>query len=171
MPQVRDLADLNRHLLDSCREDGQRLIGGRTESTGTLMVRERDFLRPLPQQGMDLTEVSFPTVASAGCVTLRTNRYSTPLRPGMKASRALLSTPAADSRLGAIKSEAGRSGRLDRFDTVAPATASERSSRPSLAGIECSPRTAERDTVHGRSDQAWSATQLRPVAGSHRKSA
>jgi hypothetical protein len=90
MPQVRDLADLNRRLLDSCREDGQRLIAGRSESTGTLMVRERDFLRPLPQQGMDLTEVSFPTVDSAGCVTVRTNRYSTPLRPGMKAHTKLL---------------------------------------------------------------------------------
>jgi transposase len=84
MPQVRDLADLNRQLLESCREDGQRLIGNRSETTGTLMISERDFLRPLPQQGMDLTEVSFPTVDSAGCVTVRTNRYSTPLHPGMK---------------------------------------------------------------------------------------
>lgn len=90
MPQVRDLADLNRHLLDSCREDGPRLIGSRSESTGTLMVRERDCLRPLPQQGMDLTEVSFPTVDSAGCVSVKTNRYSTPLRPGMKAHAELL---------------------------------------------------------------------------------
>jgi transposase len=84
-PQVRDLADLNRHLLDSCCEDGHRLIGGRSETSGALMIRERDFLRPLPQRGMDLTEVSFPTVDSGGCVTVRTNRYSTPLRPGMKA--------------------------------------------------------------------------------------
>jgi transposase len=85
MPQVRDLADLNRQLLENCREDGERRIGNRSETTGTLMIRERDSLRPLPQQGMDLTEVSFPTVDSAGCVTVRTNRYSTPLRPGMKA--------------------------------------------------------------------------------------
>lgn len=90
MPQVRDLADLNRQLLESCREDGQRVIGGRTETAGTLMIRERDFLRPLPQHGMDLTEVSFPTVDSGGCVTVRTNRYSTPVRPGMKAHAKLL---------------------------------------------------------------------------------
>ena len=36
------------------------------------------------------SEVSFPTVDSAGCVTVRTNRYSTPLRPGMKAHAKLL---------------------------------------------------------------------------------
>lgn len=84
MPQVRDLADLNRHLLHECAADGQRRIGGRSETTGALMIRERDFLRALPKQGVDLAEVSFPTVDSGGCVTVRTNRYSTPLRPGMR---------------------------------------------------------------------------------------
>ena len=54
------------------------------------MLRERDFLRPLPKQGMDLAEVSFPTIDSGGCVTVRTNRYSTPLRPGMTANVKLL---------------------------------------------------------------------------------
>ena len=53
------------------------------------MIRERDFLRALPKQGVDLTEVSFPTVDSGGCVTVRTNRYSTPLRPGMSAQAKL----------------------------------------------------------------------------------
>ena len=86
IPQVRDLADLNQHLLASCQQDEQRVIGSRTETTGALMLRERDFLRPLFKQGMDLAEVSFPTVDSGGCVTVRTNRYSTPLRPGMAAN-------------------------------------------------------------------------------------
>jgi transposase len=86
IPQVRDLADLNQHLSAGCQQDEQRVIGSRTETTGTLMLRERDFLRPLPKQGMDLAEVSFPTVDSGGCVTVRTNRYSTPLRPGMAAN-------------------------------------------------------------------------------------
>jgi transposase len=86
IPQVRDLADLNQHLSAGCQQDEQRVIGSRTETTGTLMLRERDFLRPLPKQGMDLAEVSFPTVDSGGCVSVRTNRYSTPLRPGMAAN-------------------------------------------------------------------------------------
>lgn len=85
IPQVRDLAGLNQYLLDSCKQDEQRVIGSRTENTGTLMLREHDFLRRLPQQGMDLAEVSFPAVDGGGCVTVRTNRYSTPLRPGMTA--------------------------------------------------------------------------------------
>ena len=49
------------------------------------MLRERDVLRRLPQQGMELAEVSFPAVDGGGCVTVRTNRYSTPLRPGITA--------------------------------------------------------------------------------------
>jgi hypothetical protein len=85
VPQVRDLADLNQQLLRSCDEDAQRRIGDRAEMTGALMIRERAFLRALPKQGVDLTEVSFPTVDSGGCVTVRTNRYSTPLRLGMQA--------------------------------------------------------------------------------------
>ena len=89
VPQVRDLADLNRHLLNSCGEDAQRRIGERMETTGALIIRERDCLRALPKQGIDLTEVSFPTVDSGGCVAVRTNRYSTPLRPGMAAQAKL----------------------------------------------------------------------------------
>ena len=88
-PQVRDLADLNQRLLHGCAEDAQRRIGERSETSGALMIRERDFLRALPKQGVDLTEVSFPTVDSGGCVMVRTNRYSTPLRPGMSAQAKL----------------------------------------------------------------------------------
>jgi transposase len=89
MPQVRDLADLNKTLLEACAEDGQRRIGERSETTGALMIREREFLRSLPKHGVDLAEMSFPTVDSGGCVTVRTNRYSTPLRPSMIAQAKL----------------------------------------------------------------------------------
>ena len=85
VPEVCDLADLNRHLLAACKEDEKRIIGGRAEPVGTLMSRERDHLLPMPKAGFDLAEVSFPIVDSGGCVTVRTNRYSTPLRPGMPA--------------------------------------------------------------------------------------
>lgn len=61
VPQVRDLAGLNQYLLDRCKPDEERVIGSRTEATGTLVLRERDFLRPLPKQGIDLAELSFPT--------------------------------------------------------------------------------------------------------------
>jgi transposase len=85
VPEVCDLADLNRHLLAACKEDEKRIIGGRAEPVGTLMLRERDHLLPMPKTGFDLAEISFPIVDSGGCVTVRTNRYSTPLRPGMPA--------------------------------------------------------------------------------------
>jgi transposase len=84
VPQVRDLAELNQHLLQACNEDGGRLIGERTETVASLMVQERAQLVPPTKEGFDLAEVSFPQVDSGGCVKVRTNRYSTPLRPGME---------------------------------------------------------------------------------------
>lgn len=82
VPAVRDLADLNEHLLAGCKEDEKRIIGDRTEAAGVLMLREHEHLLALPKHGFDLAEISFPTVDSHGCVPVRTNRYSTPLRPG-----------------------------------------------------------------------------------------
>lgn len=84
VPQVRDLAELNQYLQQACNEDGRRVIGERTETVGSLMVRERGQLAGLAKEGFDLAEVSFPQVDSGGCVVVRTNRYSTPLRPGMQ---------------------------------------------------------------------------------------
>ena len=84
VPQVRDLDDLNELLAKACGEDNSRIIGQRTEAAGMLMKVERDHLRPLAKEGFDLAEISFPEVDSHGCVRVRTNRYSTPLRPGTK---------------------------------------------------------------------------------------
>jgi transposase len=84
VPRVKDLAELNTHLLAGCQEDGNRLIGERTETAAVLMLREREHLGPLAKEGFDLAEVSFPEVDGGGCVSVRTNRYSTPLRAGNK---------------------------------------------------------------------------------------
>jgi hypothetical protein len=62
VPQVRDLAELNQLLLERCNEDARRVIGERTETKGSLMVRERAQLRALAKEGFDLAEVSFPQV-------------------------------------------------------------------------------------------------------------
>ena len=70
VPQVRDLAELNQTLLSACQADAERIIGDRTEPTGVLMTREREYLRLLPKHGFDLAEVSFPTVDNGGCVTV-----------------------------------------------------------------------------------------------------
>lgn len=84
VPQVRDLAALNQFLMNCSGEDAKRLIGERTQITGSLMVQERESLRALPKEGFDLAEVSFPIVDGGGCVAVRTNRYSTPLHPGTR---------------------------------------------------------------------------------------
>jgi transposase len=91
LPQVRDLAELNEKLLQWCREDEPRVIGERSETTGALMLQERPHLLPLAKQGVDLAEVSFPTVDNKACVRVRTNHYSTPLRPGLQAEVKLYS--------------------------------------------------------------------------------
>lgn len=82
VPQARDLEDLNRQLLVSCREDEHRKIAGREQTVGQGMMAEREHLLPLAEEGFDLAEVSFPHVDGLGRVRVRTNFYSVPLRPG-----------------------------------------------------------------------------------------
>src|SRR5207245_2117071 len=78
-PQARDLEELNRQSLTGCEADQQRTITGREQNIGTAMPAEQEHLLPLPAEGFDLAEVSFPTVDSSGCVRVRTNFYSTPV--------------------------------------------------------------------------------------------
>ena len=82
VPTANDLAELNAKLLADCRHDESRILSGRTESVGTLLLTEKEHLRPLPVEGFDLAEVSFPRVDHAGCAKVRTNFYSVPLKPG-----------------------------------------------------------------------------------------
>jgi len=84
IPQVRDLVDLNAHLLARSREDEGRKIGDRAQSVGAGLVIEKERLLPLPSEGFELAEVSFLVVDGKGCVKARTNWYSTPLRAGTK---------------------------------------------------------------------------------------
>src|SRR2546428_5121071 len=51
---------------------------------------EREHLLPLPAEGFELAEISFPVVDSKGCVKARTNCYSTPLKPGTQTRVKLL---------------------------------------------------------------------------------
>jgi transposase len=84
IPQVQDFEELNRQLLEGCRQDQQRLIGDRAQSVGSGMRLEREYLLPQAQEGFDLAEVSFAVVDSKGCVKARTNSYSVPVRAGTK---------------------------------------------------------------------------------------
>ncbi len=90
VPRVESLEELNQLLLDGCRADEQRRIAGKPHTVGEAMRIEREHLLPLPEEGFDLAETSFPVVDGKGCVKVRTNCYSTPLRPGTSARVKLL---------------------------------------------------------------------------------
>jgi hypothetical protein len=82
VPQATDIADLNRQLLDACREDERRVIAGRDQSIGVSLLIEREHLLPLAEEGIDLAQISFPTVNGFGCAKVLTNSYSAPLPAG-----------------------------------------------------------------------------------------
>jgi transposase len=90
VPQVKDLEELNELLLQGCRDDEQRRIAGKPILVGEAMRIERERLLPLATEGFELAETSFPTVDGKGCVKVRTNCYSTPLKPGTRPQAKLL---------------------------------------------------------------------------------
>ena len=49
---------------------------------GGAMALEREHLLPLPGEGFELAETSFPMVDTKGCVKVRTNWYSAPVKAG-----------------------------------------------------------------------------------------
>jgi transposase len=82
VPQAPDLAELNEQLGRACQQDQQRQLAGREVSIGVAMQAEQEHLLPLASEGFDLAEVSFPRVDGSGCVRVRTNFYSVPVRAG-----------------------------------------------------------------------------------------
>ena len=82
VPQARDLAELNRQLLQGCHDDEQHWIAGRDQSIGAALLVEREHLLPLVEEGLDLAQTSFPEVNGMGCVKVMTNAYSVPLKAG-----------------------------------------------------------------------------------------
>jgi len=82
VPRVARLEELNELLLAGCRSQEQRRIAGKAHRVGEAMEIEREHLVPLPGEGFELAETSFPVVDGKGCVKVRTNGYSTPLKPG-----------------------------------------------------------------------------------------
>jgi transposase len=90
LPKVKDLGELNAYLRVCCQQDEQRRIHGKPHTVGEAMRIERDHLLPLASEGFELAETSFPVVDGHGCVKVRTNRYSVPLRVGSRTQVRLL---------------------------------------------------------------------------------
>jgi hypothetical protein len=84
VPAVADLEALNALLLAGCRADEARILDGRREAVGVAMAAERDHLLRLAPEGFELAEVTFPLVDKQGCVTVKTNAYSVPAKPGTR---------------------------------------------------------------------------------------
>lgn len=90
LPVAGTLAELNAYLLACCREDEGRVLRGREQPVGALLLLERDHLVPLAAEGVDLAETSFATVDALGRVRVHTNAYSVPLSPGTPVRVAVL---------------------------------------------------------------------------------
>lgn len=84
VPSADDLDTLNALLLAGCREDEARVLDGRTASVGAAMAAERPHLLPRAAEGFDLAEVAFPLVDKRGCVMIKTNLYSAPVKAGIR---------------------------------------------------------------------------------------
>ena len=91
VPKARNLADLNEQLLAGCRADESRSIQGHEHSVGAGLVLERGHLSPIAEEGFELAETNVGTVDSKGCVKVRTNWYSAPMKAGEKVRINLLS--------------------------------------------------------------------------------
>jgi transposase len=82
VPRVHNLEELNRLLESGADQEQARLITGRSQTIGALMLAEREHLLPLAAEGFDLAALHFPQVNQSGCVKVLTNFYSTPLPVG-----------------------------------------------------------------------------------------
>ncbi len=84
VPCVADLDAFNALLLTACRADEARILAGRSETIGAAMAVERGHLLSRVTEGFDLAEVMFPLTDKQGCVTVKTNFYSVPVRAGSR---------------------------------------------------------------------------------------
>ena len=87
VPELADLAELNRMLLAGCEADLARRIDGRQHTVGEEWAVERPLLVTLPAEAFDACESATPRVDAKSLVTIRQNRYSVPVAlAGLKVS-------------------------------------------------------------------------------------
>jgi len=83
IPKARDLAELNAQLLAACREDEQRLIAGRSEPVGALMIEERTHYSRSPSKDLSWRRSCFhgsTDLAAYGCGPISIRRRLRPAR-------------------------------------------------------------------------------------------
>jgi transposase len=79
VPQVEDMAALNRYLQGACEETNGRRIQGRAEPVEAQWEQERAALRALPALPFCTAEVTTCRVDSQVRIRVRTNHYSVPV--------------------------------------------------------------------------------------------
>ncbi|MHB0664042.1 transposase [Roseomonas mucosa] len=84
VPAVADLEVFNALLLSGCREDEGRRIDGREQTVGAAMAIERDHLLAPAAEGFELADTVFCLVDKQGCVTVRTDFYSVPVKADVR---------------------------------------------------------------------------------------
>jgi hypothetical protein len=79
VPRVDSWEAANEYLMACCIKDLDRRLEGRTMTVGEAMALEREFLRPLPAERFELSEVADPRVDSKSRIRVKTNFYSVPV--------------------------------------------------------------------------------------------
>jgi transposase len=123
VPEVADLAELNRLLLAGCEADMARRIAGRPGTVGDAWAEERPLLLALPAQPFDACETAAPRVDQKSLVTIRQNRYSVPVAlAGLKVSARVGAREITITHGGAevavherLHGKFGTSARLDHY--------------------------------------------------------
>ena len=80
VPKMSSYEELNAYLRSSCIKDLNHRIEGKTTIVAEDYECEREFLKPLPAERLEVAEVSEATVDQKARVRVRTNRYSVPAR-------------------------------------------------------------------------------------------
>jgi transposase len=84
VPQYANLDELNSYLLECCLHDRQRQIEGRSQTVAEAFHHEQPQLTKCPAEDFELSEIVACVVDAGSCVRVKYNRYSTPLRPGVR---------------------------------------------------------------------------------------
>lgn len=83
-PQVANFDELNRLLVEACRDDDLRTIDRGVHSIGQRWREEQPYLRPLPDRPFTCCQSREVTLNGYGQVTFETNRYSVPAHKARK---------------------------------------------------------------------------------------
>lgn len=78
VPRVKDMDELNRHLLHCCLKERQRIVKGRTQSIGQMFQQELATAGALPPRPFDGCVIHQRQADKYQCVTFEEVRYSVP---------------------------------------------------------------------------------------------